>query len=78
MSGKGNLPGGREDTNLTGVPRLRGEHECAFGEIELTGNSLHLLVRKPIGLGQHRKLIAAEACVGKDVAYVSGINVIEA
>src|SRR5262249_45633505 len=43
MSGKGNLPGGREDANPTGIPRLRGEYECTFGEIELPGNPLHLL-----------------------------------
>src|SRR5262245_59636955 len=70
MSGKGNLPGGREDANPTCVSRFRGEHECALGEIELSGNPLHLLFRKPIGLGKHRKLIAAEAGVGKNVADV--------
>jgi hypothetical protein len=68
MPGEGDLLGGRKDAYPAGVPRLRGKHERALGEVELPGDQLHLLGRETIGVGQDGELIAAEANRGKDVA----------
>jgi hypothetical protein len=73
VAGEGHLGLGGEDADLGGVSGVLGrQHERRFGQVELGGDGLHALGRKPPhrtgdGIGHDGQRIAAELAVGEDI-----------
>src|SRR5205814_1586796 len=68
MAGKRHLGAWRENAHRRGVRRIfRGQHEGGFRKVELRGDGLHLLCRKPFRVQHNGERIAAELTVGEDV-----------
>jgi hypothetical protein len=70
MTGKWNFSGGREDSDAPRVTGLWRKNKRSLGEIELTRDLLHLLLRKALCLRQHRQLISTETRVGEHITDV--------
>ena len=68
MPGERQFGARREDAHLRGVCLLaRWQHEGCLGEVELTGDGLHLRAAQSLAIRDDRERIAAEFAVGKDV-----------
>src|SRR5438046_1610250 len=62
-----------KNSDVARVPGTRRKYECAFGEIKLARDLLHLTIRKAFRLGQHGQRIPAEARLGKHITGVVSI-----
>ena len=73
MSGKRNLSGGGEDSDVARVTRPPRKYKRGLREVELTRDLLHLLCREANRLGQHGQLISTEARLGENITSVVAV-----
>jgi hypothetical protein len=58
---------------MSGVTRPGRKYECGLGEIELTRDLLHLLLRKSICLRNYGQLVSTETHLGKYITNVIAV-----
>jgi hypothetical protein len=70
MTGKRDFSARSKNSDVTRLAGFCRKDESALGEVELTCDLLHLMIRKAVRFGKHGQLISAEARLRKYVTDV--------